>query len=196
MTTKLVPRSITFTIPASSSGDPSVTVNAQEDPSGNGRLDFTATVNTTPSGVIGDLGGLFFDYNDTKLSGLKASGSSVTTYQTGDDNVINIAPGINMDGAVGTPYDVGIAFGTAGIGANRQDIQKASFVLSDPANNLTLDDLHQSGETSQFGARVTSIGTPTSSRSGSDKDTSTGTSIPYAPTASNDSETAPPMARA
>src|SRR5689334_22989173 len=99
MTTKLVARSVTFTIPPSSSGDPSVTVQAQEDPTGNGQLDFTATVNTTAGGVIGDLGGLFFDYNDTKLSGLKGTGSTITTFQTGDESVINIAPGINMNGA-------------------------------------------------------------------------------------------------
>jgi len=152
---KLCPRSITFTV----AGAPGVTIHGVEDGAGN--LDFTATVNNTAS-LVGDLGGLFFQFNDAKLNGplgpLTVTGPQVTLFQTGDDSVISVAPGVNMSGAVKTPFDIGIEFGAAGKSSDHQDIQTASFVISDPAHDLTLDDLHQAGETSQVGVRVTSTG--------------------------------------
>jgi hypothetical protein len=162
---KLCPRQITFTIPAGPGGIP-VTVTATEDGAGN--LDFTAQVNTTAS-LTGDLGGLFFQLNDAKLAGLSVTGPAVTLFQTGDDNVTKIAPGINMEGAQPVGYDVGVEFGRAGIGANHLDVTSTSFVVSNAAHNLTLDDFLQAGETNLFGARVTSIGNPAGGRDGSEK---------------------------
>jgi hypothetical protein len=159
---KLCPREIVFTIP----GAPGVTVTGMEDGAGN--LDFTATVNTTAT-LTGDIGGLFFQLNDAKLAGLTVAGPAVTVFQAGDDNVIKVAPGVNMEGAQAVPYDVGVEFGTAGIGANHQDITSASFVVSNAAHNLTLDDLLQPGETNLFGARVTAVGVPGGSRPASEK---------------------------
>jgi Bacterial cadherin-like domain len=159
---KLCAREIVFTIP----GAPGVTITGVEDGAGN--LDFTATENNTAS-LVGDLGGLFFQLNDTKLGGLTVTGPTVTLFKTGDDNVLNIAPGINMNGAQPVGYDVGVEFGTAGIGADHQDITSASFVVSNAAHNLTLDDLLQAGETNLFGARVTAIGVPGGPRETSEK---------------------------
>jgi hypothetical protein len=174
---KLCPRSIVFTVP----GAPGVTITGVEDGAGN--LDFTASVNDT-SQLVGDLAGLFFQFNDTKLNGLSVSGSDVTLFKTGDDSVINIAPGVNMNGAVTTAFDIGIEFGTSGVGSNHQDITTTTFVISDPAHDLTLDDLHQAGETSQVGARVTAIGAPGGPRNVSEKITAF---APYPPTANPDS---------
>jgi hypothetical protein len=173
----LCARSISFTIP----GAPGVNVKAVEDGAGN--LDFTATVNTTAQ-LVGDLGGIFFQFNDSKLSTLQVSGPLITTSQISNDNVINLGNGINMNGAVTTPFDVGIEFGTGGIGANHQDISSATFVLSDAAHDLKLDDV--GGDL--FGARVTSIGAPGTSRPASEKITGI---APFAPTATPDTVTTP-----
>jgi hypothetical protein len=174
---KLCPREIVFTIP----GAPGVTVTGTEDGAGN--LDFTATVNATAQ-LTGDLGGIFFQFNDAKLSGLQISGPQVTTTQISDDQVINLGNGINMNGNGVQPFDVGIQFGQGGIGNTHQDIQSTSWVLSDPLHNLTLDDVAHD----QFGARVTSIGAPGGSRSGSEKITAI---APEAPKASDASVTTP-----
>jgi len=179
---KLCPRGITFTVP----GAPGVTIHGEE---GEGLLAgdlvFTATVSNTAS-LVGDLGGLFFQFNDAKLNGLQVTGPDVAIVKTGDDSVIKIDSGINMNGAVTTPFDIGIEFGTAGIGANHHDIFTTTFVISDPTHDLTLDDLHQAGETSQVGARVTAVGAPSGSRAASEKITAF---APFPPTANPDSAT-------
>src|SRR5215472_791108 len=91
---KLCPRGITFTVP----GAPGVTIHGEE---GEGLLAgdlvFTATVNNTAS-LVGDLGGLFFQFNDAKLNGLQVTGPDVAIVKTGDDSVIKIDSGINMNG--------------------------------------------------------------------------------------------------
>jgi hypothetical protein len=139
MTGKLVPRSITFTIPGTGGG-PSVTVQAVED--GSGDIVFTDTADNTGN-QHSTLGGLFFDVNNVALtsSNLKITGPSVTYTQVGKGNVSNLAPGapgINMQG-VGS-FDVGVAFG---------DVSSTTFTLSDTAHDLTLDDL----AFEEFGAR-------------------------------------------
>lgn len=140
-------RSITFLIPGTA-GVPSVEVKAVED---NGSLDFTVKV-LTAGGFTADLRGLFFNVTHaSKLAGLTVTedGGKVTEYRTG--NVIDLGNGANMQGKA-SPFDVGLEFGTQGIG--KDDIQLASFTLSNTNHDLTLDDIANT----LFGARLTSVG--------------------------------------
>jgi hypothetical protein len=136
-----VPRSITFTIPAADAGAPSVTVHAVEDGAGN--IDVTETVNNVPN-QHSNLGGLFFDITNAgplTSSNLAVSGPNLIYSQVGNGNVINLAPnapGIDMEGVAS--FDVGVAFGA---------VTTATFVLSNAAHNLTLNDL----QFEEFGAR-------------------------------------------
>ncbi|SNS60650.1 Ig-like domain-containing protein [Tropicimonas sediminicola] len=151
-------RSITFIIPGVD-GAPDVEVLAVEN---DGTIEFTITVLET-DGVIADLRGLFFDVDDeTKLAGLAATGADVSEYRTGD--VIDLGHGANMRGAA-SPFDAGVEFGQPGIGKNKGDIQSTSFVLTNEAGDLTLDDIAHVN----FGARLTSVGTVDGKRDGSAK---------------------------
>lgn len=165
-------RSITFVLPGGT-GVPGVEVMAVED---GGALKFTVKV-LTAGGLIGDLRGLFFNVNSaSKLAGLTVTGDGgkVTEYRTG--NVIDLGNGANMLGKA-KPFDVGLEFGTQGIG--KDDIQTASFTLSSTANDLTLDDIAHT----LFGARLTSVGQIGGSRADSAKLTVT---APAAPDAHDD----------
>ncbi|MBH9577852.1 Ig-like domain-containing protein [Inhella proteolytica] len=147
-------RSIRFTVPGSN-GSPSVEIQAVE--AAGGKIDFTVTVLQTAS-TTADLRGLFFDLADaTKLTGLSfsQSGNKVSDFDTVD--VIQLKNGANMNGAA-SPFDVGFEFGTAGIA--KDDIKTASFTLDNAAHNLTLDDIAHT----QFGLRLTSIGSPTDTK--------------------------------
>jgi hypothetical protein len=152
-----------FTIP----GIPSVEVMITETPEG--ALLFEVTVVGT---VAGDLRGLFFDAADPALlAGLSVDGDDVTAFRTG--SVSNLGSGVNMNGA-GAPYDIGLAFGTAGIGAD--DIRSTSFVLSSAAGPLTMDFVANV----DFGARLTSIGPEGGARNGSSKIVAVSTAAPDA----------------
>lgn len=166
-------RSITFVIPGTSGG-PDVQVYAEEGTGGT--LVFTVTVLSTPT-LTADLRGLFFNVNENgKLAGMAVSqvGNKVTDFDTHD--VIDLGNGANMQGKA-KPFDVGLEFGTQGIG--KDDIQTATFTLSNAAGDLTLDDIAQV----EFGARLTSIGAPGGARSGSSKSTFI---APAAPDANDD----------
>lgn len=169
--TPICDRSITFTIP----GNPGVQVIATEN--GDGTINFVVDVLNTGL-LTGDLRGLFFNVvDDAKLTGLTAAGAKVTDLDTVD--VIDLGNGANMEGAA-LPFDVGVEFGTAGIGKGDDLSGPQSFTLSNTANNLTLDDIAQV----QFGARVTSIGAPGSkNRTNSEKIV---TLAPAAPNAVDD----------
>jgi hypothetical protein len=140
------PRSIVITVP----GAPGVTINAKEE---GGNLVFTATVNGTATST-GSLGGLFFQFDESKLSGLNVTGSDVASFQidqTGGDNILDLGNGINMSGAVKTGFDLGIRFAAV---SNHNDITTTTFTISDPGVVLKLEALHDPGETSQVGVRV------------------------------------------
>jgi hypothetical protein len=142
------PRSITFTLP----GSPSARVSVVEDA---GNLDFNVSI----PGPKADISGLFFDFTSSKLSSLVATGSSqITQFVTGTGKVINLTNGVNMNGAKVPSFDVGMEFGLAGIGSNHQNISTISFVLSDAAHNLSINDLHPADETGTVGIRDISGG--------------------------------------
>lgn len=167
-------RSISFTIPGSKTS-PDVQVTAVEN--ADGVLVFTVNVVST-GGLTADLRGLFFDFNaPSKLGSLRWDGADVTKFRTA--GVIDLGGGVNMHGAA-SPYDVGLAFGTSGIGKG-DDFQSTTFTLSGDVP-LTLDDIANV----QFGARLTSIGTPEGARNGSSKLV---VEAPAAPDARNDSYT-------
>ena len=145
------PRSITFTL----DGSPGVTVNVIED---GGNLDFTLTANTVNS-KSADLSGLFFDLTNSKLSTLAVSGDpQITQFVTQAGGVINLKNGVNLNGLGVPAFDVGMEFGLAGIGSDHQNIQSTSFVLSDSAHDLSINDLHPTGETGTVGVRTLSVG--------------------------------------
>jgi len=147
--TKFLPRSITFTIPAKLGLGVQVTAVETAD----GNLDFTVDVLGTAKHAA-DLRGLFFHLADESgLAGLKILGGDglITGTQIKPKGVIDLGNGNNLHGAA-NPFDVGIAFGTAGKG---QDFIKdpVHFTL-DAENPLTLDDISHV----LFGARLTSVG--------------------------------------
>jgi hypothetical protein len=140
------PRSIVITLP----GAPGVTINAKEE---GGNLVFTATVNGTATST-GSLGGVFFQFDESKLSGLNVTGSDVASFQidqTGGDTILNLGNGITMAGAVKTGFDLGIRFAAV---SDHSDITTTTFTISRPGEVLHLEALHDPGETSQVGVRV------------------------------------------
>lgn len=138
-------RGINFIIPGVHKS-PGVRVAATEV---DGELVFTVKVLNT-NNQSGDLRGLFFNLNSPlKLSGLESHGGQMEFVK---GNVANLGNGANMMGAL-NPYDIGLEFGTAGNG--RDYIQSATFTLSNPLHDLTLDDIANV----QFGARLTGVGT-------------------------------------
>src|SRR5262245_44573723 len=139
--------------------------------------------------VVGDLRGLFFDLQhetlvsasgtQVSLTGVSATGTNVSSLATavldGNDTVVKVGGNDNnMSGALsfdGTGqeaqgYDVGIEFGSSGIGSGGNDVRNVSF------------DLHLTGATladfigQDFGVRMMSVGTLGGTRDGSCKETS------------------------
>jgi len=100
----------------------------------------------------GDLRGLFLNIADgSLLSGLSVIGDDVTAFTTG--GVIDLGRGSNLNGG-GTPCpcDIGIEFGSPGIGGD--DISSTEFWLSHDTEALTLALFFDEW----VGVRVTSVG--------------------------------------
>ena len=176
-------RSIRFVIPGAGKS-PGVEVTAVE--TENGTLTFTVDV-LNDSLKTADLRGLFFQLADeSKLAGMKfaqVNGDPITGFQAKANKVTDLGNGNNMNGAVKSGFDVGLAFGHEGIGKGKFDVtDPVTFTLSNTAGNLTLDDIAQT----QFGARLTSVGSPSGARDGSEKLLFT---APAAPDAKADSYT-------
>ncbi|PWE18516.1 hypothetical protein DDZ18_02610 [Marinicauda salina] len=126
----------------------------------------------TDDGSIGDLRGLFFDFDDSLLGGLSITGPDITDYRIAEDDVVDLGHGANVRGEVANTYgryDAGVEFGTQGIA--QDDIQSTSFTLSHDGVDLTLDML------GDVAVRLTSVGEIDGDREGSLK---TG-DIDYAP---------------
>jgi hypothetical protein len=170
-TDEFCPRTISFTIPGGTPGNPGVQVTAvehQENGVKTGTIDFTVD-------VLGDadLRGLFFQFNEAHLNGLTVTGGDglITNKLIQANSVINLGQGAEMNGAA-SPFDVGIRWGTPG--PNPDNINfPVHFTLSNAANNLTLDDIaHQ-----QFGVKIGAAG---------GKDAKLTTIAPAAPDAHDD----------
>lgn len=169
-------RSITFTIPGSSGG-PGTQVRVVEVA---GNLVFTVDVLNSATSTA-DLRGLFFHIDEAQLAGLRITDLDpiITQTRIGLNNVIDLGHGVSMKGAVKTGFDIGIEFGSPGIGHGDDISGPVSFTL-DAVNDLSLDALTHM----QFGARLTSVGAPDGARGGSSKDLFIG---PAAPDANADS---------
>lgn len=167
-------RSVKFDIGTSS--EVKAAVMATE--TGNGQIKFDLAVGGTQ---VGDLRGLFFHVADERLlSGLRFTGdANLTKSVAGANAVRDLGNGANMNGAAG-PFDVGVEFGTSGIG--KDDVRTASFTLSHSSQPLTLDFIAQQN----FGARLTSVGAEGGARDGSVKLTA---AAPYPVDAINDGKT-------
>ncbi len=115
-------RSVTFTIPGTLAGDPSVVVTASE------QLDGSILIELEVIGGLADIRGLFFDVTDSALvNSLQVVGADITDSQFDADNISSLKKGVNMNGTH-TDFDAGVAFGTPGIG--KDDISSTSFSLS------------------------------------------------------------------
>ena len=144
-------RSITFNI-FNKHGKPVLEITATEV---NGSIVFEVEV--VGRGHKADLRALFFNLNDdSKMAGLSVlnTDSTVSDFQTGD--LIDMGNGANLQG-VASPFDVGLEFGTAGVG--KDVIGSSVFTLSNTANNLTLDDIAHV----QFGTKIDGISGPSKS---------------------------------
>lgn len=138
-------------------GEPGALITVTETPEGT--LTFNVKVTDVISSLsdkpdIADLRGLFFHVSDeTLLSTLKVTGSDVTKYVTEANKVTEVENDVTMKGEVGKaagPFDIGIEFGTQGIG--KDDVRETSFTLS-ASKTLSLDlVLNQ-----DFGLRLTSV---------------------------------------
>ena len=157
-------RSMTFQIDDRSTGTviPAVTITVIENDDG------TLTFTLTQSGpLIGDLRGIFFDVADESLIPsltVSASSAGLTEVRTGNDSVVDLGQGANMEGLAGSDggYDVGLEIGTSGVGAD--DHRTFSFTLS-AASALTLEDFANI----DFGVRLTSVGEDGGERTASAK---------------------------
>ena len=131
-------------------------------------LNFTVTM----VGIQGDLRGFFFNVvNPNLLSDLAISGPHVTSTQLSLNGVSNLGNGANINPA--GPFDVGIEFGTPGIGTD--DLNSVTFTLHSTGlfsgiTNLDLEDLLAISPNPDhpltFGVRATSVG---ANRDGSSK---------------------------
>jgi len=140
-----------------------------------GYFQFNLLVDTSTTGNTGDLRGFFLN-----LDGFTGSLAEDDFYEpdTGhpyyiSDTIIS-NDSVNSTGGGNTirpagDFDVGIEFGTPGIGTD--DIQEARFYLYNYGGSLTLD--HLVDETDDMGllfaARFTSVGPDGSDRTGSSK---------------------------
>ncbi|MFZ1743993.1 MAG: Ig-like domain-containing protein, partial [Pontixanthobacter sp.] len=147
MSDELCQRQISFAI----GNGPNLNITATED--GGGNLIFKVDVDNS-TGTTADLRALFFDMPDSKLAGLTVSGGDgyLTEARVQKDHVIDLDDGANLSGKVKNMFDVGLEWGTAG---SKDNIDfEVSFVLSNAAHNLTLDDIAYQ----RFGAKLDAIG--------------------------------------
>ncbi|SFH99626.1 thioester domain-containing protein [Albimonas pacifica] len=100
---------------------------------------------------IGDLRGLFFNVDDGVEGDLAIYGDDVTESKFGHESVNDLGNGVNVKGT-GAAYDVGVEFGSSGVGAD--DVRSTTFYLVNLDGALTLDDLADQG----VAARLTSVG--------------------------------------
>ncbi|MEH6637038.1 MAG: cadherin-like domain-containing protein [Halioglobus sp.] len=138
-------REITFQIP----GHPPLTIHAMEQTDGTLLFELDAVGKN-----FADIRGLYFSLADTSLNdSLQVEGPDLTGQEYRD--VSRLGPGNNLKGKgwtnsqEGAPYDVGLNFGSPGIG--KDTVDSTTFVLSSTTGEpLTLDLIANV----EFGARV------------------------------------------
>jgi len=149
---------MTFVINDTATGTTNPVVQITLTENSDGTITFQVVQLMGAGNYLGDLRGLFFDLADESLIGSlsTASNALVTELQQGDDTVKDLGSGANMQGLLGDSggYDVGVEFGTAGIGALGDDIRSVTFTLDSASRDLTLSDFASVA----FGVRITSIG--------------------------------------
>jgi len=142
-------------------GSSSVLLNLSDD----GGI-ITGQVSVVANPNIGDLRALFIELNDLSiLSGnqLNITGALISETVIDANNVTSVGnANVNGGGSPG-PFDIGIAFGSPGIGSD--DIQNASFIIEHESTDLTLGMFNLSN----WAVRLTSVGTPGGSREDSSK---------------------------
>ncbi|MGH1459807.1 MAG: hypothetical protein ACRBBT_13000 [Paracoccaceae bacterium] len=120
------------------------------------------------TGVIGDLNGLFFDLADDSIAdSLSVTGADLTGENINANSVSKVDAYNNVNGEVvkeDGKFDIGVQFGTAGIGED--DIRSTSFSLS-TSDGLPLSIADVLGQ--DFAVRLTSVGGIDGDRNGSVK---------------------------
>ena len=166
------PRQMRFTLP----GLPGVEITATEV---GGTIVFTIDVIDSDTST-GDLRALFFHIEEEELPGLTVTSSSplLTEWRVGNDAVLDLEDGANLNGKVKSGFDVGLEWGTPG--GKKDDINfPVEFTLSNGTGDLTLDDLGGM----LFGAKLDSVGGQGGPRGSSSKLI---TVAPFAPDAIDD----------
>ncbi|AXI46532.1 hypothetical protein C1J03_11190 [Sulfitobacter sp. SK012] len=135
-------------------GDVKVGISITEQADGSLLFDLDVLDDT---GTIGDLNGLFFDLADDSITdNLILSGTDLTGQNIDANSVSKVDGYNNINGDVvkeDGKFDVGVQFGTAGIGAD--DIQSTSFTLAtSDGSTLSLADVLSQ----DFAVRLTSVG--------------------------------------
>lgn len=115
--------------------------------------DGSITINATIQEETGDLRGIFFDIVDETLIGSLSiiDPDEPPYFEQGDDSVVNLGNGANMNGLEGS--DVGYDFGVKISEPGNDEIREYTFTIESSDRGLTLDDF--SGV--DFGVRTTSI---------------------------------------
>lgn len=128
MPAEFCPRQIVFELP----GSPGVLVTATED--GSGGINFIVDVEDGAT-ITGDLRALFLDINEAKLGGLEITDGSglITETMIDPNNVLDLGNGANLKGTTKDGFDIGIEWGTQGIGHDDDIHEPVSFTLTNEA---------------------------------------------------------------
>jgi hypothetical protein len=147
--------SFTFDTSNFTGADAKVSITLDDKAAGDGKIQFTVKMPTGAT-TIGDIRGLFFNISDDSLlSGLRATGSHVTTTASGAGKISSVG-NVNLNGDGGNHvFDFGIEIGENGLKGGKDDIQTTTFVLSHTSRTLDLSLFAQQ----DFGVRLTSVGT-------------------------------------
>ncbi|WAL62324.1 PEP-CTERM sorting domain-containing protein [Thermocoleostomius sinensis] len=157
--------SFTFNTSNFTGANAKVSITLDDKAAGEGNIQFTVKM-AADATTIGDIRGLFFNISDDSLlSGLRATGSHVTTTAYGAGKISSVGKA-NLNGDGGNHlFDFGIEIGENGLKGGKDDIQTTTFVLSHTSRALDLSLFAQQ----DFGVRLTSVGTVGGSRELSSK---------------------------
>lgn len=130
-------------------------------------------------GNIGDLRGFFVHISDESLltsSGFQVSGVNVSDFQASPNGIIKVGGGNTLQGGGSPcPCDIGIEFGSPGIG--KDDLQSVSFTLSHTDADLDVSLFAEQ----DFGIRATSVGSLKKDKGGRDGSSKLSGTFPVVP---------------